>query len=137
MNFEELYKAVLIKEKDNDEVPVPEDFDDVEPLPLPDSEGRKTQEASEEEFNSDNEGFTETEGSNTTLKDYIFKLEDFAEKLNGTEGNSLAALVASLDRPGTPFEGISSRTSTDIIASAKTLREIVETLKNFLIQSVK
>jgi hypothetical protein len=76
-----------------------------------------------------------SEGS--TLKDYVFKIEEFANTLNGTEGESLASLVSKLDKPETPFEGISGRTSSDIISAAKTLREVVETLKNFLIHSMK
>ena len=139
MKFDDLYNKVFINERDEDldvadptEVASPENFDDVEPLPLPELDTTETEETSDLEADAPTTG----EGD-STLKDYVFKLEEFADVLNSPEGESLASLVSKLDKPETPFDGISSRTSTDIIAAAKTVREVVETLKNFLIHSMK
>ena len=138
MKFEDLYKKVFVTEEEakikSDEVASPEDFDDVEPAPLPDLSA----DDNDIDLATDEAPVADTSSSGgSTLKDYVFKIEEFANVLNGTDGDSLAALVASLDKPETPFEGISSRTSSDIISAAKTLREVVETLKNFLIHSLK
>ena len=140
MKFDDLYKKVFISEEEdkgkNTEVASPEDFDDVEPMPLPELDTEDNIDLATDEAPVAPE--TSASGSGgSTLKDYVFKIEEFANVLNGTDGDSLAALVASLDKPETPFEGISSRTSSDIISAAKTLREVVETLKNFLIHSLK
>ncbi len=137
MKFEDLYKKVFVTEEEanvkSDEVASPEDFDDVEPMPLPELDTDQDIDLATDETPAP-EAST-SEGS--TLKDYVFKIEEFANTLNGTEGESLASLVSKLDKPETPFEGISGRTSSDIISAAKTLREVVETLKNFLIHSMK
>lgn len=142
MRFEELYNSVYLKEdeanKETEEapaesggstVPMPEDFDDVEPIP----------QAPGEQVEGETEGTTSeaTAPTGATLKDYIFQLEDFAEKINGLEGTSLQSLVSSLDRPGTPFDGISSRTKVDIVSVAETLLSISEKLKSFMINAVK
>jgi hypothetical protein len=142
MRFEELYNSVYLKEdeanKETEEapaesggstVPMPEDFDDVEPIP----------QAPGEQAEGETEGTTSeaTAPTGATLKDYIFQLEDFAEKINGLEGTSLQSLVSSLDRPGTPFDGISSRTKVDIVSVAETLLSISEKLKSFMINAVK
>lgn len=124
MKFNELYNRVFVKEQEivNKEVADPADFNDVEPLPLPEP---TTEEPAP------------TVVSGTNLNDYISQLEDFANKLNSTDGGSLQALVSSLDKENTPFEGIYTRTSSDILSTAKTLREIAETLKNFIIHAAK
>ena len=75
--------------------------------------------------------------SSSSLTDYITQLEDFANKLNSTDGSSLNSLVSKLDRIETPFEGIYSRTSADIVDAAKTLRGVSEKLKNFIIHAAK
>ena len=143
MRFEELYNSVYLKEAEANKetsveeaptesggstVPMPDDFDDVEPIPT-----------AEAPVEGETEGTTSeaTAPTASTLKDYIFQLEDFAEKINGLEGNSLQSLVSSLDRPGTPFDGISSRTKVDIVSVAETLLSISEKLKSFMINAVK
>jgi hypothetical protein len=126
MKFTELYNQVFVKEQNDDimnkEVADPADFNDVAPLPLP--------EPTEEQPIA-------PAVTGTTLTEYIAQLEDFANKLNSTDGGSLQALVSSLDKKDTPFEGIYSRTSLDILNTAKTLREIAETIKNFIIHASK
>ena len=75
--------------------------------------------------------------SASSLTDYINQLEEFASKLNGTEGSSLQSLVSKLDTVETPFEGIYGRTSAEIVDAAKTLRSVSEKLKNFIIHAAK
>ncbi len=139
MKFDELYKSVYLAEEEKQSadlpaeteggstVPMPEDFDDVEPIP-------QAEPATETE---EGQPVNSEVPTASTLKDYIFQLEDFAEKLNGMEGSSLQSLVASLDRPGTPFDGISGRTKADIVSVAETLLSISEKLKSFMINAVK
>lgn len=124
MKFNELYNRVFVGEQEvaNREVADPADFNDVEPLPLP-------------EPTVEEPAIPVVSGTN--LNDYINQLEEFANKLNSTDGSSLQALVSSLDKENTPFEGIYGRTSLDILNTAKTLREIAETLKNFIIHAAK
>lgn len=136
MKFDDLYNRVFIKEQDEDptantEVADPNDFDDVEPLPIL----APSPEASEEAAPPADTVRTEQTSSN--LGQYITQLEDFANQLNGTDGTSLNSLVSKLDRVETPFEGIYSRTSADIVDAAKTLRSVAEKLKNFIIHAAK
>jgi hypothetical protein len=132
MKFDDLYNRVFIQEQEepiagaNDEVADPADFDDVEPAPLPEP-APVTEEPAP----------VDSVASATNLTDYITQLEDFANKLNSTDGGSLNSLVSKLDRVETPFEGIYSRTSADIVDAAKTLRAVSEKLKNFIIHAAK
>lgn len=134
MKFDALYNRVFIKEQDEDlaantEVADPADFDDVEPLPLPETPEMSNDVAPE--------AAQSTPESASNLTDYINQIEDFASKLNGTDGSSLQSLVSKLDRVETPFEGIYSRTSAEIVDAAKTLRSVSEKLKNFIIHAAK
>ena len=130
MKFDDLYNRVFIKEQDETEVadPTSPDFNDVEPAPLPDL--APAAEAPVEETPVAAE-------SASSLTDYITQIEDFANKLNGTDGSSLQSLVSKLDRVETPFEGIYGRTSSEIVDAAKTLRSVSEKLKNFIIHAAK
>jgi hypothetical protein len=128
MKFDSLYKRIFISEQDvNSEIADPAQFDDVEPVPLPELAAQEP--AAEPAVAS--------VPDSSTLTDYITKLEDFANKLNGTDGSSLQSLISKLDRVETPFEGISGRTSTEIVDAAKTLRSVSEKLKNFIIHASK
>jgi hypothetical protein len=126
MKFNELYKKVFITEE-NSEVAHPDDFNDVEPMPVPEPSTAESQP----------EGNQTTVQTGSGLTDYINQLEEFANKLNGTDGSSLQSLVANLDKIETPFEGIYSRTSAEIVDAAKTLRSISEKIKNFVINAAK
>ena len=131
MKFTDLYNRVFIKEQDEQqEVADPKNFDDVEPMPLPPEP--TTEQPAEASVDT---GVSEV--SSSTLTDYINQIEDFASKLNGTDGNSLQSLVSKLDRVETPFEGIYGRTSAEIVDAAKTLRSVSEKLKNFIIHAQK
>lgn len=125
MKFTDLYNRIFVTEQNNEEIASPADFDDVTPLPMP-----------EQPVASEAAVGQNTNGSGT-LTDYINQLEDFANKLNGTDSNSLQSLVSQLDRVESPFEGIYSRTSAEIVDAAKTLRSVSEKLKNFIIHAAK
>lgn len=120
MKFNDLYNRVFVAEQET-EVADPANFNDVEGAPVPEAPMAPTGGAA----------------SGGTLTDYITQLEEFANKLNSTEASSLQSLVANLDKPATPFEGIRGRTSSDIEAAAKTLRSVSEKLKNFVINAAK
>ena len=133
MKFDDLYNRVFVIEQDELEVPAantevadPADFDDVEPLPLP-----------EPSPETETPAPVDNTATASSLTDYITQLEDFANKLNSTDGSSLQSLVSKLDKVETPFEGIYSRTSAEIVDAAKTLRSVSEKLKNFIIHAAK
>jgi hypothetical protein len=132
MKFNDLYNRVFVREQDETEVadPTSPDFNDVEPAPLPELTPEVSPEMGETEPTASPE-------SASSITDYINQIEDFANKLNGTDGSSLQSLVSKLDRVETPFEGIYSRTSAEIVDAAKTLRSVSEKLKNFIIHAAK
>ncbi len=138
MKFDELYKRVYLNEQDKEvsaeEAPEevsdttsianPEDFNDVEPMPKPEPVATAAPEDKEQA------------AQGKTLKDYVDMLEEFADNLINLEGDSLQKLVHTLDKPGTPFDGISART-TEIIRASESLRSISEKLKVFIISAAK
>jgi hypothetical protein len=126
MKFDDLYNSVILNEQEETEVANPENFNDVEPLPLPPTPETPSQEPA-----------VSSVGDASTITDYINQLEEFANKLNGTDASSLQSLVSQLDKVETPFEGIYGRTSAEIVDAAKTLRSVSEKLKNFIIHAAK
>ena len=76
-------------------------------------------------------------GDAGTLKEQVRKLDEFAEALNGVDGESLQKLVNDMDRPGSLFQGISRETSPEIIRIAGQVAELSEILKGFVINSAK
>jgi len=133
MNFKDLYNRVFAVEQ-NQEIADPADFDDVDPLPVPEPIDLATDDMGDSEMAP---AAPMTGGGAGTLTDYITQLEEFANKLNGTDGSSLQSLVSQLDKVESPFEGIYSRTSAEIVDAAKTLRSVSEKLKNFIIHAAK
>lgn len=133
MNFKDLYNRVFTVEQ-NQEVADPADFDDVDPLPVPEPIDLATDDMGDSGVAA---GAPMSGGGAGTLTDYITQLEEFANKLNGTESTSLQSLVSQLDKVESPFEGIYSRTSAEIVDAAKTLRSVSEKLKNFIIHAAK
>jgi len=135
MKFEELYKRVYLTEQDEapkDEVAdtgtteaKPEDFQDVEPMPQPETEVAP----------ATPEGQTETQ-SGLTLMDYVNKLDEVSDMLLNLEGDCLQKLVQSLDKPGTPFDGIASR-ATEIARTSEVLSSLSGKLKMYIISSGK
>lgn len=137
MKFDDLINTLFITEREDEpsdvgtEVAHPDDFDDVEPMPVPQL---PAQGESQPQEGSQPGGNAQTSSS---LADFVVQLEDFANKLNGTDASSLQSLVSQLDKPLTPFEGIRDRTNSDIEAAAKTLRTVSEKLKNFIIAAAR
>jgi len=142
MKFDSLFKNVFITEQDEvapsaeatpdaaptdapapeaapegapetDGVPVPDNYD-VEPAPV-----------------------AQPTGDAGSVSNYITKLDDFADALNGVDTGSLQQMVTDMDRPGSLFQGISRETSSDIIKLAKQSRDLSEILKGFIINSGK
>ena len=138
MKFDELYNRVYLNEQekeatteeapeevsDTTSIANPEDFNDVEPMPKPEPVATAAPENKEQA------------AQGKTLKDYVDMLEEFADNLISLEGDSLQKLVHTLDKPGTPFDGISGRT-TEIIRASESLRSISEKLKVFIISAAK
>lgn len=127
MKFDDLYNKVFVKEAELSpeaptEVADPADFNDVDPIPLPEPEA--SPEGSEPQVSS-------------SLSDYMTQCNDFAEKLQSAGGSCLQALVSTLDKPLTPFEGIHAKTSPDIEAAAKMLRQLSGKLLSFSIAATK
>lgn len=111
MKFNDLYDRVFLSEQDNVEVANPSDFEgDVKGAPtqkpaLPGPEG--------------------DQGGGQNLQDYKGQVQEFINKLTEPGGNSLLALVGSLDRKNTPYEGISTKIRSNIAQAAKSLGDII------------
>ena len=129
MKFNELYNKVFVKEQnmapasEDTEVAHPDNFDDVEPMPVP-----------ELPEPGDNTAKPQVSSS---LTEYMTQCNDFADKLQSASGDCLQALVSNLDKPLTPFEGIHAKTSPDIEAAAKMLRQLSGKLLSFSIAASK
>lgn len=126
MKFDDLYNRVFLSEQDkpsdvNTEVAHPDDFNDVEPLPLPDPSA---------------EGEQQSVPSSSSLTDYVTQCNEFADKLQNPNGGCLQSLVASIDKPLTPFEGISN-TKSDVERAAGILRSLAGRLLSYTIAATK
>jgi hypothetical protein len=122
MKFDDLYNKVFVQEQNetNTEVAHPDDFDDVDPIPLPEPA----------------KGAAAPVPQNTSnLTQYMTECNEFADKLQSS-GDCLQTLVASLDKPLTPFEGISG-TSSDIERVAALLRQLAGRLLSYNIAAAK
>ena len=129
MKFDDLYNRVFIAEQDlpsdvNTDVASPEDVN-VDPIPLPNPEDIQNGASS-----------TGPAITTTSLTDYMKQCNEFAEKLQNEGGSCLQALVMSLDKPLTPFEGI-SRLSSDIEDAAEKLKRISGRLLSYNIAAQK
>jgi len=110
MKFNDLYDRVFVSEQENVEVAHPKDFEgDVKGAPTP------------------NPGVPPATGDQggQNLQDYKGQVQEFINKLTEPGGNSLLALVGSLDRKNTPFEGISTKIRSNIAQAAKSLGDII------------
>lgn len=127
MKFDDLYNKVFIREQgelpsdDATEVAHPDDFNDVDPIPLPKPAEPGAEPAAPQVSSS--------------LTDYMTQCNEFADKLQSSS-DCLQSLVASLDKPLTPFEGISG-TSSDIENAAGMLRRLSGKLLSFTIAAQK
>ncbi len=123
MKFDALYKQIFIAEADEAKVAQPEDVE-VEPLPLPEpSEAPVEGEPS----------VSSSDMSGGTLSDYLTKVQDFAKTLNDPDGDCLNKLIKQLDRPATPYEGIASKITSDLVRVVEGLRSIEANLANYVI----
>jgi hypothetical protein len=139
MKFDTLYKTVFITEQDElrvpqDEVPGSENADadippaetsDVDGIPMPDN------------YDVEPSPVSGIAGDAGSIKEFITKLDDFADSLNGVDSGSLQQMVTDMDRAGSLFQGISRETSSDIIKLAEQTRQLAEILKGFIINSAK
>lgn len=121
MNFENLYSRVFIKEAEDidtpalspdeikSKVPMPDNYD-VEPMPVPKS----------------------TSSTVAGLEEYITKLQDFLETLNGTGSDSLQRFIVNAEGQSSLLKGIADETKDDIVKMAGGLASLVQTLKGFV-----
>jgi hypothetical protein len=133
MKFDSLYKTVFLTEQD--EVALPED--DLEPAvdEVPAPEGDTT--PVPDNYDVEPAPVAQPAGDAGSIKNYIMKLDEFADSLNGVDSGSLQQMVTDMDRAGSLFQGISRETSSDIIKLAEQTRQLAEILKGFIINSAK
>jgi hypothetical protein len=133
MKFDSLYKTVFLTEQD--EVTLPED--DLEPAvdEAPAPEGDTT--PVPDNYDVEPAPVAQPTGDASSIKNYIMKLDEFADSLNGVDTGSLQQMVTDMDRAGSLFQGISRETSSDIIKLAEQARQLAEILKGFVINSAK
>lgn len=116
MKFSELYNKVFVNEQSinsgEDEVAVPGDVE-VEGAPVPSPEQ-----------NPEENGSTETPDSSSNLSSFRDDIKSFIDKLNG-EQSSLETLLVSIDKHGTPWDGISDELNSDILRASEALSDIV------------
>lgn len=122
MKFNDLYNRVFVSEQENTEVAHPDDFNDVEPIPVPEAPVEADPAA--------------PAPVSTGLNDYITQCNELADKLQSPSEACLQSLVATLDKPLTPFEGISNLKS-DVEKSASTLRNLAGRLLSYTIAAAK
>lgn len=137
MKFDTLYKNVFLTEQED--IPVPAETEDEttdivpeEPAPAEDS-GVPTP----DNYDVEPAPMAAPVGDAGGIKNYIAKLDEFADTLNGVDTGSLQQMVTDMDRAGSLFQGISRETSSDIIKLAEQARQLSEILKGFIINSAK
>ena len=135
MKFDSLYKTVFLTEQD--EVALPEDDLDLEPAvdEVPAPQGDTT--PVPDNYDVEPAPVAQPAGDAGSIKNYIMKLDEFADSLNGVDSGSLQQMVTDMDRVGSLFQGISRETSSDIIKLAEQARQLAEILKGFVINSAK
>jgi len=125
MKFDKLFKTVFIAEQDELSLPEDEVGDEESIVPMPDA------------YDVEPAPIATPSGDAGVFRDAITTLDEFADKLNGVDTNSLQQTVTEMDRPGSLFQGISRETSSDIIKIAEQTRQLSEILKGFIINSAK
>jgi len=139
MKFDSLYKTVFITEQDDvtlpedDLAPVTDEMPSEEPAPEQDGDGIPVP----DNYGVEPAPVQQPVGDAGSVKNYIMKLDEFADTLNGVDSGSLQQMVTDMDRNGSLFQGISRETSTKIIKLAEQARELSEVLKGFIINSAK
>jgi hypothetical protein len=130
MKFDRLFKQVFITEQDENIVP---DETGSEPAPADVPAGV----AVPNNYEVEPSPVAQTANNGSQIREYVTKLEDFADSLNGVDSDSLQKIVSDIDRPGSLFQGISRETSSDIIKLAEQTVRLSEILKGFIINSAK
>lgn len=67
----------------------------------------------------------------SVIEDWVNKIENFKEFLNGTSDDSLQSILAKA-QPGTLFAKVQANNARKLANSAQTLAELAESLKSFL-----
>lgn len=137
MKFDTLYKNVFITEQEDLPVPTETEEEAVdatseEPAPI-EGGGIPTP----DNYDVEPVPVAQPVGDAGSIKNYIMKLDEFADTLNGVDTGSLQQMVTDMDRAGSLFQGISRETSSDIIKLAEQARQLSEILKGFIINSAK
>jgi len=132
MKFDDLYNRVFVNEQDevatNTEVADPADFNDVEPMPLPETP-LATDEA---------EPVAASNSSTSSVNDYIKLTLDFTNKMqDAMGGESLQTLMKSLDYPGSGFDNVSKSMSSKILAAVKAVQDVTAELVALNIHATK
>lgn len=140
MKFDTLYKTVFIAEQDElrvpqDEVPGTENVADTDIPPAETSETNGI--PMPDNYDVEPSPVSGIAGDAGSIKEFITKLDDFADSLNSVDSGSLQQMVTDMDRAGSLFQGISRETSSDIIKLAEQTRQLAEILKGFIINSAK
>ena len=137
MKFDALYRNVFLTEQElpvaPNEDPAVADMTGEEPAPDVSADGVPMP----DNYDVDPAPVAQPVGDSGTVKNYIMKLDEFADNLNGVDSGSLQQMVTDMDRVGSLFQGISRETSTKIIKLAEQARELSEVLKGFIINSAK
>jgi hypothetical protein len=66
------------------------------------------------------------------LEEYIGKMQDFLETLNGTGADSLQRFIVNAEGQNSLLKGIADETKDDIVKMAGGLASLVQTLKGFV-----
>ena len=132
MKFDSLFKNVFITEQD-EVAPPTETAPEIAPEVAPDTGGVPVP----DNYDVEPAPVAQPTGDIGSVKDYVSKLDEFADALNGVDTGSLQQMVTDMDRPGSLFQGISRETSSDIIKLAEQARQLAEILKGFIINSAK
>lgn len=137
MKFDTLYKNVFLTEQED--IPVPGETEEGAVDSTPEEPVQDVTDGVPTPDNYDVEPapIAQPVGDAGSIKNYIIKLDEFADSLNGVDSNSLQQMVTDMDRAGSLFQGISRETSSDIIKLAEQTRQLAEILKGFIINSAK
>lgn len=137
MKFDALYRNVFITEQETpvipDDEPAAADAAVSEPAPETAEDGVPMP----DNYDVEPAPIAQPAGDAGSIKNFIMKLEEFADSLNGVDTGSLQQMVTDMDRAGSLFQGISRETSSDIIKLAEQTRQLSEILKGFIINSAK
>lgn len=128
MKFNDLYNRVFISEQDeNTEVANPEDFNDVEPAPVP--EAPVSVDSSVEQQPST----AADPAAVSDLDQYIVQLTDLSNKLVSDGGDNLLTLISKLNssKPGDQFYNIYGSVDTLVTRASEALSDLASKLLVF------